>query len=297
MRATPPVRRSQVPAFTLIEILVVAAIIALLIAILIPSMTAAKRQAKAVQCMTNLRQIGQGFQTYSVQWKEVVPAPLYIDYLAKGLPKPEWPWQAMLWKYLVQKRPLPSDFKGNNRFSYLRKTLFICPRAEVFDGWMLNEDVQKYSYSMNANLPAAPQLRVIAGPALESNEFKTLAKVKTPSEALLAADGVAVSVSATSAGNKSMIGGPSTSVFDMAARSDQQNRHSGRVHCLKCDGSVSPYRWVEPSWSIAFSLERWQKSVRGIIDIPMPPHDSDKMKPETWSQRAQLFWYGRVFPR
>jgi prepilin-type N-terminal cleavage/methylation domain-containing protein/prepilin-type processing-associated H-X9-DG protein len=60
-------------AFTLIEVLVVVAIIALLVAILLPSLAKARRQAKQVVCASNLHQAGVGLIAYGMQNKDRLP--------------------------------------------------------------------------------------------------------------------------------------------------------------------------------------------------------------------------------
>lgn len=56
-----PARRS---GFTILELLVVCAIIAVLLAVLIPSMTSARREARRVVCQANLKQVVYGWRSY-----------------------------------------------------------------------------------------------------------------------------------------------------------------------------------------------------------------------------------------
>ena len=53
--------------FTLIELLVVVAIIALLVSILVPALTEARRQAKVVVCLTNVKSYTTGLIMWAIQ--------------------------------------------------------------------------------------------------------------------------------------------------------------------------------------------------------------------------------------
>ena len=60
-------------AFTLVEMLVVIAIIGILAGLLMPALTRARESGRQTACMNNLRQLGMAFQAYAKAFDEYFP--------------------------------------------------------------------------------------------------------------------------------------------------------------------------------------------------------------------------------
>ena len=137
--------------FTLIELLVVIAIIGLLMAMLLPALRKAREQAKAVVCMSNMRQIGIAAGLYAENHD------LYIPFAAASRPH----WFELFIPFLSHK-PKTADYRSVKIYrcpSYPDKKQTICyvingrtpsskPGHEVIEKVNLLTDCERHPHTI-----------------------------------------------------------------------------------------------------------------------------------------------------
>ena len=217
------------PGFTLVELLVVVAILALLVSLLMPSLAAAKEQARSAVCKSNLRSLGAATSLYRAAnddtfWPYSVR--VTVDGKAEG---------AYFWGRPVN----PVDTRASPFMKYCDWGLayFWCPNftwGTYVPQAGVNEPTTTYGYNAWCLDPGVWNRRDASGKLLP---IKRGSQIRRPAELFVLADsamywspsGVGILQNSTSLD-------PVRHLFGQNKTPTTHFRHGGRTNALCADG-------------------------------------------------------------
>jgi prepilin-type N-terminal cleavage/methylation domain-containing protein len=171
--------------FTLVELLVVIAVIAILAALLLPALSRAKAQAQRTACIGNLSQIALGIRMYSDEANDSAPT------LGHGQ-RIWFRYRELLQSYLGLKGPPSPDdkvFACPADTFYYRLNVTNGTMSYVSQGHYMQSNFVYSSYEFNgANQATNARISLLGVKALPGISGRKLTTIKYPDRTVLVAD-------------------------------------------------------------------------------------------------------------
>lgn len=202
-------------AFTLTEVLIVAAVIAVLTMLFFPVLKNGFDSAANARCVSNLRSLGQASMAYASENNGKLPVPERW-----GLPADELYWWRILRPYLPEEEYI----------KYGMPNLFRCPKGEGYKKFVSGSRGGSWSLTDYATVLLYP-----------GNTQYTTHKVQ-PTQAPLLVDGE----------NYDGYLGVEPSTFNSIVSARAQARHRNGVNVLFVDGHIEPIK--KPTASMFFPV-------------------------------------------
>ncbi len=199
--------------FTLVELLVVVAVIAILTGLLLPALNKGRERARSASCFGNLKQAGTALQMYAMDSNDYVP-------------------YAQSWKNLSLTEP--NGTISSRRPTFVERLSPYYRKLKVVQCVSGSSELESLGNNWHTNYTA--NWRFGCSSSAEISPVRTLGKCKQPTIAAILLDGQ----------NKTRY----TMAFG-GSFSRPDNRHSGRWNILLADGHVQFSRQL--TWEGVFT--------------------------------------------